>query len=104
MKELAIEDMPFPLLRAYIRFDEEVQDFKKLHRLLDAIEVLVKVHTVIIVSDYFSRTEPSEKLKGLLAAGLKKPSLGIWWQFARDICMEKWRMERIVLPKELRVL
>ncbi len=89
MKELDTEDMPFPLLRAYIRFDEEIQDFKKLHRLLDAIEVLVKVHTVIIVSDYFSRTEPSEKLKGLLAAGLKKPSLGIWWQFARDICMEK---------------
>ncbi len=65
MKELDTEDMPFPLLRAYIRFDEEIQDFKKLHRLLDAIEVLVKVHTVIIVSDYFSRTEPSEKLKGL---------------------------------------
>ena len=95
MKELDTEDMPFPLLRAYIRFDEEIQDFKKLHRLLDAIEVLVKVHTVIIVSDYFSRTEPSEKLKGLLAAGLKSLPWGFGGSSPVIFAWKKCRMERI---------
>ena len=92
-QELEVDDMPYPLRQAYIKYDEEKEDFKKLHRLLDAIEVLVKLHTVIILSDYFSRNEPSEMLKGLLAAGLKRPSLGIWWQFARDVSIEMQTQE-----------
>lgn len=87
-EELEVEEFPRPLKLAFIQYDEEPEPFKKLHRLLDAVEVLVKLHTVVVVSDYFRKSDASEKTKGLLAGGLRRPSLGIWWQFARELCKE----------------
>jgi|GEM_PF-1664355 len=83
---LPIEEMPTPIALMLASFEKEKHPRDKLSRLMDAVEVLVKMHTVAIVSDYFSRAQVSEEMKGLLGAGLKMPSLGIWWKFARDIC------------------
>lgn len=80
-----LNDLPTPLVRALQQFNQELQPFRRVHKLIDAVEVLVKFHTVIVVSDYFSRQNVSEQMKALLAAGLRTPSLGIWWQFAREI-------------------
>ncbi len=82
------ELMPTPFYLIYKTFNETKDPFRKVHYLIDSIEVLTKLHTVIIVSEYFSRENISDDLKGLLAAGLKTPSLGIWWQFAREISKE----------------
>ena len=48
---------------------------------------------MVVISDYFDKSKASEKTKGLLAGGLKKPSLGIWWQFARELCLEMQEAE-----------
>lgn len=77
--------LPQPLAAALDELDQESQPFRRIHRLIDALEVFVKLHTVVLVSDYFQRPEVSDALRRLLGAGLRKPSLGIWWQFARDI-------------------
>ncbi len=47
--------LPAPLALALDEFEGETQPFRKVHRLIDAVEVFVKLQTVLIVSDYASR-------------------------------------------------
>ncbi len=85
MADVTPEEVPTPLALAIEEFERETQPFRKVHRLIDAIEVLLKLHTVAIVSDWEQRLGLNEKIKVLIAAGLRTPSLGIWWRFAREI-------------------
>lgn len=62
----------------------ETAPFRQIHRLIDAVEVLVKLHTVAVVSDYCARARVSPALKETLATGLRTPSLGTWWRFCRE--------------------
>jgi hypothetical protein len=92
--------LPSPLSDAYQAFiyEDEAQPFRKVHRFIDLIEVFCKLYTAAsmatflnalrnrIENDHSSISEDSfTKIKVMLAAGLKTPSLGIWWKFARDI-------------------
>jgi len=92
--------LPRPLWDAYQAFirEDEAQPFRRVHRFIDLIEVFCKLYTAAsmatflhalrnrIDSDNSSISEESfTKVKVMLAAGLKTPSLGIWWKFARDI-------------------
>lgn len=77
--------LPTPLALAWQAYQQESEPFRKVHRLIDAIEVFVKLHTVAVVSQYVRRDDVSPTIRALLAAGLKTPSLGIWWQFAREV-------------------
>ena len=92
--------LPTPLWDAYQAFmqEDETQPFRKVHRFIDLIEVFCKLYTSAsiatflhamrnrILQDNSSISEESfTKVKVMLAAGLKTPSLGIWWKFARDI-------------------
>ena len=61
-EELEVEEFPLPLKLAFIQYDEECEPFKKLHRLLDAVEVLVKLHTVVVMSDYFDKSEATGRI------------------------------------------
>lgn len=103
MKTLPSEiesSLPAPLWDAYQAFirEDETQPFRKVHRFIDLIEVFCKLYTAAsmatflhalrnrIEQDNSSISEDSfTKVKVMLAAGLKTPSLGIWWKFARDI-------------------
>ena len=87
-KPLSKEEMPYLIAQALIKYEKEENPFRKVHRLIDSIEVLIKIHTVIVMSRFFSISELSDTLKGLLVAGLKTPSLGIWWSFAREFAQE----------------
>ncbi len=78
------EELPHILRQVIKELNEEIQPFRKVHRLIDAIEAFIKLHTVIVVSDYFEKENVSDSLKGLLCKGLRTPSLGIWWAFARE--------------------
>lgn len=94
-----LDQLPTPLvqtLEAFEKENHEQQAFRSVHRLIDAIEVLCKLYTVASVSTFlevlkekltsnpsFNETE-FDKIKVMLATGLKTPSLGIWWSFARD--------------------
>ena len=103
IKTLPIEiesKLPTPLWDAYNVFilENDNQPFRKVHRLIDLIEVFCKLYTVGSMATFLhalrnrmevENTTVSEelftKIKVMLAAGLKTPSLGIWWKFARDI-------------------
>jgi hypothetical protein len=86
--------LPTPLARMLEvceRENADRQPFRAVHRLVDAIEVFAKLHTVAGVcafSDTVLRADahPTEsiQLRVMLAAGLRTPSLGTWWQFARE--------------------
>lgn len=103
MKTLPTEieaNLPTPLWDAYQAFINESneQPFRKVHRLIDLIEVFCKLYTTASMSTFLFALQNSienknsalseesfTKIKVMLAAGLKTPSLGIWWKFARDI-------------------
>jgi hypothetical protein len=76
---------PVPLARAIQMMDSDSAPFRQVHRLIDAFEVLVKLHTAVLLSHFAEQSELDERIKSLLAEGLRTPSLGIWWQFAREI-------------------
>jgi hypothetical protein len=82
-------DLPTPLAQVLAELDRETQPFRAVHRLIDAVEVLIKLHTVILVSRFVEALEREAPghgpaLRKLLAGGLRTPSLGIWWAFARE--------------------
>ena len=94
-----LAQLPMPLVQTLAAFEKEnheQQAFRSVHRLIDAIEVLCKLYTVASVSTFLEvlkeklTSNPSfneqefDKIKVMLATGLKTPSLGIWWCFARD--------------------
>lgn len=99
---VTLDALPTPLVRAVLAWqneDAKLRPFKAVHRLIDAIEVFCKLYTVAGVSrfvevlgqrldsEHLPTPEQVEQLDGIrtmLAAGLRTPSLGIWWGFARE--------------------
>ncbi len=74
------------------QFEAETQPFKKVHRLIDLSEAVIKFHTVVILSNFMesmTKTMQSQEdiatARGILAQGLKTPSLGIWAFFTEKI-------------------
>lgn len=83
------EALPTPLAQVLAALDRETQPFRAVHRLVDAVEVIVKLHTVILVSRFaealtLEAPELAPAVRKLIAGGLRTPSLGIWWAFARE--------------------
>lgn len=76
--------LPGPLFELLRLYEAETQPFRKVHRLIDAFEWVIKWHTVLYVSDLLREAAISEKMKVLFAKGLEKPSLGIWFSFFRE--------------------
>jgi hypothetical protein len=69
-------------------YEKEVQPFRKIHRLIDLFETIIKTHTVYVISDYIRNHHPSDEINRFLAKGLKTPSLGLWHEFSRVISHE----------------
>jgi hypothetical protein len=93
-------NLPTPLWDAYQAFvrEDDSQPFRKVHRFIDLIEVFCKLYTAASIATFLHAMrnrldqdnsgmsdESFTKVKVMLSAGLKTPSLGIWWKFARDI-------------------
>ncbi len=97
-----LDQLPTPLVRAIEAWQSENatdRPFKAVHRLIDAIEVLCKLYTVAGVSRFVDvlgerlegesmpdagQAEQLDRIRTMLASGLRTPSLGIWWGFARE--------------------
>ena len=67
---------------------KETQSFRKVHRMIDLFESIIKTHTVVIVCEYVKHNQLSDSAKGLLAQGLRTPSLGTWQLFSRVLFEE----------------
>ncbi|GKU24344.1 hypothetical protein CFOLD11_11700 [Clostridium folliculivorans] len=76
-------------------FEAEQQPFRKIHRLIDLFETVIKTHTAMIIANYFSVKDISEQVKALLSEGLKVPSLGLWQLFSKVI------MDEMVIQRKL---
>ena len=86
-----LSSLPIPLQKSISAFNEETDSFRGVHRLIDASEVYIKLHTVLLINFYLSEITGnalSDKIKGILSAGLKTPSLGIWWWFTKEFAEE----------------
>jgi hypothetical protein len=69
-------------------FLEETQPFRKVHRMIDLFESIIKTHTVVIMAEYVRQNKLSVAAKGLLSQGLRTPSLGTWQLFSRVLFEE----------------
>ena len=74
--------------KLYELYLSEPQPFRKVHRLIDIFESIIKMHTVVILAEYVNRNKLSDSAKGLLAQGLRTPSLGTWQLFSRVLFEE----------------
>ncbi len=71
------------------QYENETQSqFRKVHKMIDLFEVIIKMHTVVVLSEYFRIRNVSDNMKMLLAYGLRTPSLGTWCLFAREAMAE----------------
>lgn len=66
----------------------ETQPFRKVHRMIDLFESIIKTHTAVIISEYVQHNNLSDTAKGLLSQGLRTPSLGTWQLFSRVLIQE----------------
>jgi tetratricopeptide (TPR) repeat protein len=69
-------------------YQAESQPFRKVHRMIDLFESIIKSHTVVIIAEYVKHNKLSEAAKGMLAQGLRTPSLGTWQLFSRILSEE----------------
>ena len=69
-------------------YQEEKQAFRKVHRMIDLFESIIKTYTVVILSEYIKQSKLSDSAKGLLSQGLRTPSLGTWQLFSRVLFEE----------------
>src|SRR6056297_4011891 len=76
--------LPGPLYALVVQYLEETEPFKQVHRLIDAFEWAVKWHTVLAVSELMQSAAIPDKMKAILAGGLRTPSLGVWLMFFRE--------------------
>ena len=76
------------LIDLYRLYNQESQSFRKVHRMIDLFESIIKTHTVVILGEYFKQNKYSNAAKGLLASGLRTPSLGTWQLFSRVLYKE----------------
>ena len=67
---------------------ETKSPFRKVHRMIDLFETIIKTHTIVIMAEYFKRNKLSDEAKGLLAGGLRTPALGHWQLFSRVLFEE----------------
>ena len=72
----------------FLLFNSENQPFRKVHRMIDLFESIIKTYTVVIISEYVKRNKLSDTAKELLAHGLRTPSLGTWQLFSRVLFEE----------------
>jgi acid stress-induced BolA-like protein IbaG/YrbA len=64
-------------------YTSETQSFRKVHRMIDLFESIIKSHTVVVLGEYVKHSKLSDAAKGMLAQGLRTPSLGTWQLFSR---------------------
>ena len=85
---LLMQDSHIHIGSLYQLFSEETQPFRKVHRMIDLFESIIKSHSVVILSEYVNHNQLSEAAKGMLSVGLRTPSLGTWQLFARVLFEE----------------
>jgi len=69
-------------------YQSETHPFRKVHRMIDLFESIIKTHTVVILSEYVKHNHLSDAAKGMLSVGLRTPSLGTWQLFSRVLFEE----------------
>lgn len=73
------------VLQLYI---DETQPFRKIHRMIDLSEVIIKTHTAYLISYYLQIGRKNNEINGMLVGALRTPSLGIWQEMSRTIFAE----------------
>jgi tetratricopeptide (TPR) repeat protein len=56
--------------------------------MIDLFESIIKSHTIVILGEYVKHNNLSDAAKGMLAQGLRTPSLGTWQLFSRELFKE----------------
>ena len=79
--------LPGPLCALIKAFEAEKDSYRRLHRLVNCFEWIIKWHTSTTLS-YILRPElinsaEADDLKSIMACSLSKPSLGHWMLFFR---------------------
>ena len=92
---VVLNDLPTPLVRAVGEWEKTEDPFRRVHRLIDCVEVLCKLHSVAGLAAFVEEAKKHHELvrgsddrlsptSTAIAFHLQRPSLGHWWQMARE--------------------
>ena len=71
--------LPFPLALVLSEYASETHPFVRLHRMVDAAEVLTRFASLVLLADvYRLEGDFPAPLRGMLADRFERPSFGIW--------------------------
>ncbi len=73
--------------------------FRKIHRLIDLFEVVVKTYAVSLMGYYFKEREVSDAVKAIIARSIERPALGHWQLFSRTIFYDLIFPRTLTQPK-----
>lgn len=86
IEDMDLNKLPGPLFKLVGQYKNETQSLRKVLRLVDIFEWVIKWHTTLIMSDLLREKEIiSPEIKVLLSEGLRTPALGLWMKFYRNI-------------------
>ncbi len=70
------------------KLEEEVGEFRRVHRMIDLYETIIKTHTAVLMAMYFENKKISTRVTEVLVKEFFMPSLGSWQKFSRTIFQE----------------
>jgi len=92
-----MEQLPDPLRSLIEKYEREVVYFRKVSRMIDLFEWIVKWHATLALADILSHKSNisliSDKLKIMIGNGLVRPSLGVWMTLYQSLVKESIHYE-----------
>lgn len=79
-----VNNLPYPISLVINEYLTEKDPYIKLHRLIDASEIITRFFTVILLCDLKKQVGFSEKMCELLAKNLEQPTFGQWAKILKD--------------------
>lgn len=82
-----VSTMPAPIAVAFAEYQQERSAFKKLHRLVDAYETVMKYAAVLAIQNFYDARLSAVFPEGddLIRRQIDRPSLGSWAKFLEEI-------------------
>jgi hypothetical protein len=98
-----MSNLPPPLNLIFDKYESEMQQYKKLHRLVDVFEGLLKYLSIIAIQDFY-RCRLNSKFPDVdtrICLHIGRPYLGYWQSFLEDVLSCFGNYQEFLFSKEI---
>ncbi len=77
--------LPTPMARGLLLYLDEVDPFRRVHRLIDLVELIVKVPAAVFIGHYVRRHHLDPEVQREVGRRMRRPALGDWWRMTQIV-------------------